>query len=301
MKLPVPLSVRWRSLRAYSLPMTILPVLCAFLYARARGLPVQWTLFPLILLSGTLLHAGTNLLNDYYDHTLGFDTDEAVGSSGVIQANLVPPAYMLFHGRLYIALGALFGIPLVLLRGLPMLLIGIIGICGAFFYSHPRGYKYKGIGEPAVFLLMGPLLFTAATYTAAAACPPDALLPACAFGCLVTAVLLVNNIRDEQMDRRAGFVTLPMRLGPAGARSLFILLIAAAMLIPPLLVLCGVLTLTALLPLLSLPLAARLIHRVQSAADPACGLKTAPQQTAMLCLAYASLFAAGLLFPSGIT
>src|SRR6056297_1727301 len=117
--MPNKLSIWWRSLRAYSLPMTLLPILCAFLYARATGSAVEWSLFPLMLFSGTLLHAGTNLLNDYYDYTLGFDTEEASGSSGVIQEKLIPAKTMLFRGRLYILSGSLLAIPLVLVRGWP--------------------------------------------------------------------------------------------------------------------------------------------------------------------------------------
>lgn len=295
MNQPVPLSTWWRSLRAYSLPMTMLPILCAFLYARATGYAVHWPLFPLILLSGTLMHAGTNLLNDHYDYTLGFDTDEAVGSSGVLQEKLVPENYMLFYGRLYLALGCLFWLPLVRLRGLPMLFIGIIAACGAYFYSHPRGYKYKGIGEPAVFMLMGPLLFTASIYTATGACPPYSFIPACALGCLVTAVLLVNNIRDEQMDRKAGFITLPMKLGPAASRKLYLLLIALAIMTPLMLFLSGHLEWPVLLPLLCLPMALRLGNKVFTAKQPSTKLKTGPQQTAQFYITYGTLLAAGLL------
>ena len=294
--MPNKLSIWWRSLRAYSLPMTLLPILCAFLYARATGSAVEWPLFPLMLFSGTLLHAGTNLLNDYYDYTLGFDTEEASGSSGVIQEKLIPAGTVLFYGRLYLALGCLFALPLVLVRGPMLLVFGTLGACGAFFYSHRQGYKYKGLGEPAVFLLMGPLLFLSAFFTAAGTLSVDALLPASAFGCLVTAVLLTNNIRDEQMDRRAGFTTLPMRIGPDAGRNLVSVLIIVSLIIPPLLVIAGRLSWPALLPLLSAPPALKQIKQVQTAAHPAEDLKTAPQQTAMLCMMYGLLFAAGIFF-----
>lgn len=287
-------SIWWRSLRAYSLPMTMLPILCAFLYARAMGYTVLWSLFPVMLLCGVLLHAGTNLLNDHYDYTLGFDTDEASGASGLLQEKLVPENYMLFYGRLYLVLGCLFGLPLIRLRGLPMLLLGILAICGAYFYSHPKGYKYKGIGEPAVFLLMGPLLFTASIYAACGTCPQYSFIPACAFGCLVTAVLLINNMRDEQMDRNAGFITMPMRLGPSGSRNLYSLLLAGAEIIPLLLLFTGLLQWPVLLPLLSLPPAIRLGRMVQTARLPSMDLKTGPQQTAQVYMIYGSLMAVGL-------
>ena len=290
------LSIWWRSLRAYSLPMTILPVLCAFLYARVLGDDVRWALFPLMLLSGVLLHAGTNLLNDYYDYTLGFDTDEASGSSGVIQEQLIPAKTLLFRGRLYILFGSLVAIPMVLVRGWPLLLIGMVSLYGAYFYSHPKGYKYKGLGEPAVFLLMGPLLFAAGVHTACGTLPASLLAPACAFGCLVTAVLLVNNIRDEEMDRKAGFVTLPMRIGPSASRQLYLLLLFAALAIPLLLFVTNQLSGWILLPWLSLPLAIRLIHRVFTAKQPALDLKNGPPQTAGFYMAYGVLMAISLTF-----
>ncbi len=294
MKMPNQLSIWWRSLRAYSLPMTFLPILCAFLYARALGETVSWTLLPPVLLCGTLLHAGTNLLNDHYDYTLGFDTEDASGSSGLLLQKLVPENYMLVHGRLYLALGCLAGLPLVWLRGLPVLFMGIAAAAGAWFYSHPHGYKYKGAGEPAVFLLMGPLLFAAALYSACGTLPASFLAPAVAFGCLVTAVLLANNIRDEEMDRKAGFITLPMRIGLSASRRLYLLLLAGSMGIVPLLAFGKHLGLPALLPLLSLPAAARLGRLVLKARQPAIDMKTGPQQTAALYLAYGSLMAAGL-------
>ncbi len=294
MSTPNKLSVWWRSLRAYSLPMTLLPILCAFLYAQALGEEVRWPVFPLMLLCGILLHAGTNVMNDHYDYVLGFDTEEASGSSGLLLQKLVPENYMLMHGRIYLAAGCAAGALLIRLCGWPLLPMGAAAACGAFFYSHPNGYKYKGVGEPAVFLLMGPLLFAAAFYTACGTLSAVLLLPACGLGCLVTAVLLANNIRDEEMDRSAGFVTLPMRMPPAASRRLYLLLVAGAMLTPPLLFFSRRLGWTVLLPLLSLPMAVRLIRRVQTARRPAADLKTGPQQTAALYMLYAGLFAIGL-------
>jgi 1,4-dihydroxy-2-naphthoate octaprenyltransferase len=294
MSAPNKLSVWWRSLRAYSLPLTLLPILCAFLYARALGEEVRWPVFPLMLLCGVLLHAGTNVLNDHYDYVLGFDTEEASGSSGLLLQKLVPENYMLAHGRFYLAAGCAAGALLIRLCGWPLLPMGAAAACGAFFYSHPHGYKYKGAGEPAVFLLMGPLLFAAAFYTACGKIYLSMFLPACGFGCLVTAVLLANNIRDEEMDRSAGFVTLPMRMPPAASRRLYLLLVAGAMLTAPLLFFSRQIGWPGLLPLLSLPMAVQLIRRVRTARQPAVDLKTGPQQTAALYMAYGVLLAAGL-------
>lgn len=292
-----PLTIWWRSLRAYSFSATVIPVTVAFLFARAQGLPVSWLLFPLMLLCALMLHAGVNLLNDYYDFTLGFDTSEASGSSGLLTEGVVRPTYMLKWGRLYIFSGTATGLLLTALRGWPLLIAGLAGVTGAWFYSHRRGYKYKGLGEPFVFILMGPLLFEGAFYTATGTLTAGTVWPALACGCLVTAILLVNNLRDLRMDQQAGFTTLPMRLGEARTKQLYAALIAAAYAALIAAVAAGTVHVGALLPLLSLPLGWKQVRRVASAIKLNIELADAPPQTAVLYLIFGLLLAAGLALP----
>jgi 1,4-dihydroxy-2-naphthoate octaprenyltransferase len=290
------LKIWWRALRAYSFSATIIPVVCAFLFVRATGAAVDWRLFPLMLFCALLLHAGVNLLNDYYDFTLGFDTPEARGSSGLLTGKKVAPVYMLVWGRFYVFGGVFTGLILAALRGWPLLAAGIAGAAGAWFYSNRIGYKYKGLGEPFVFLLMGPLLFFSAAFTACGTLPAYTIWPAVACGCLVTAIMLINNLRDVEMDRRAGFVTLPMRTGAPAGRLLFALLFAVAYLIPAVLFAAGTFRMPVLLPVLSLPAAARLVRRVLRADHPAEDLANGPQSTAGIYLLYGLLLGVGLFF-----
>lgn len=274
-----------RALRAYSFSATAIPVTVGFLFARAQNLPVTWPLFPLMLLCALLLHAGVNLLNDYYDFTLGFDTDEASGSSGLLTKGVVRPSYMLHWGRFYIFSGVATGLLPAALRGWPLLVAGAAGAAGAWFYSHRNGYKYKGLGEPFVFILMGPLLFSSAFYAAAGRLTAEMIWPALACGCLVTDILLANNLRDLQMDSAAGFTTLPMRLGAAQTKTLYVVLIAVAF--------AATVAARVFLPLLSIPLAWRQGRAVIRAKVLKTDLADAPQQTAVLYLIFGILLAAG--------
>jgi 1,4-dihydroxy-2-naphthoate polyprenyltransferase len=276
-----------RALRAYSFTATVIPVVCAFLSARAQGLPVTWPLLPLMLFCALLLHAGVNLLNDYYDFVLGFDTAEARGSSGLLTEGVVKPDYMLRWSRFYLCTGAAAGLLLAALCGWPLLLMGVAGLAGAWFYSHRSGYKYKGLGEPFVFILMGPVLFYGAFYAAAGTVTAEAFWPALSCGCLVTAILLVNNLRDIQMDSAAGFKTLPMRLGAARAKKLYAALLFTAF--------AATSAAGVFLPLLSLPVAWRRVRAVLSAGRLDTKLAAAPQQTAALYLIFGVLLAAGLV------
>lgn len=247
-----------------------------------------------MLFCALLLHAGVNLLNDYYDFTLGFDTTEASGSSGLLTKGVVRPSYMLNRGRFYIFAGATAGLLLAAVRGWPLLVMGAAGIGGAWFYSHRKGYKYKGLGEPFVFVLMGPLLFDGAFYVATGTVTAGAAWPALACGCLVTAILLVNNLRDLHMDQQAGFTTLPMRLGPARTKKLYAALIAAAYAAA---LAAGTVHAGAMLPLLSLPLGWKQVRRVLVSAELSLDLADAPPQTAGLYLLFGLLLAAGLALP----
>jgi 1,4-dihydroxy-2-naphthoate polyprenyltransferase len=289
----VKLGIWWRALRAYSFTATLIPVLCGFLFAEAAGWVVGWSLLPLMLYAALLLHAGTNLLNDYYDFILGFDKPgEAHGSSGLLTAGLVKPDYMFKRGRIYIIAGASAGLLLVLVRGWPLLLPAALGVAGAWFYSHRAGYKYKGLGEPFVFLLMGPVLFFASVYTACGTLPARTVWPAAACGCWVTAILLINNLRDLNMDRSAGLITLPMRLGGRHTKELYTALIVFAFLAPAVLFAAGFRS-TVLLPVLALPSAIRHLRRVWRS-EAGTDLIAGPKQTALLYLLYGLLLAIGL-------
>ncbi len=133
-----------------------------------RAGAISWAGSGVLLAAALLLHAGVNVLNDYYDFTLGYDTPAAAGDSGLLTGGVVRPAYMRRWGHAYLAAGALLGVLLGVWRHPGLLALGGAGLAGAFFYSHRRGYKYRGVGEPCVFVLMGPLLFAAAWLAAAA-------------------------------------------------------------------------------------------------------------------------------------
>jgi 1,4-dihydroxy-2-naphthoate octaprenyltransferase len=149
-----------------------------------------------------------------------------------------------------------------------------------------------------VFFLMGPLLFGGAFYAAAGTATAAAVWPALACGCMVSAILLVNNLRDLQIDSTAGFTTLPMRIGLLPGKRLYALLFIIAFIIPPILFSSGMFKSSVLLPMLSLPAAARQVRAVLRANNLSVELADAPQKTAKLYLFFGLLLAIGL-FISG--
>lgn len=282
----------WRSLRAYSFPATIIPIVCAALIVRWRQPEaLAWAGFALMLLAGLLLHAGVNVLNDYHDFQRGLDTVATQGGSGVLTKGLIKPATLRRWGIGYLAAGSLAGLSLAWLISWWLLLPSFLGLLGSYFYSHAHGYKYIGLGEPLVFLLMGPLLFCSAIVAAGGVFNGQALLLSLPFAFLVTAIMLVNNIRDSADDHAAGVPTLPVRLGDRAAKAIYALLLLAAPIATVIYSLCGLLPPKTLLASLTLLPAILLARRVALAASPYTSLSHSPQQTALLYLLYGGALA----------
>ena len=189
---------KWiQAIRVFSLTASIIPVLVGAALAFALPVDADWRLFPLIFVAGVLYHAATNLINDYYDFRNCVDTADSRGGSRVIVDNILTPRQVLIAGRLMFAVGAALGLILVVIRGLPMLIIGVVGFLGGLFYTaKPVGYKYLALGDFGVFIFMGPMMVIGAFYALTGTYNNTILLVSLPVGFLVAAILSAKNLRD---------------------------------------------------------------------------------------------------------
>lgn len=218
-----------QAVRAFAFPASVVPVTAGAALALHYEGDVRWALFPLALLGGVLMHAGTNLVSEYYDLRAGVDRPETYGSSRVLVEGLLPPRNVLIAGLVAFAAAGAIGGVLVWLRGLPILWLGLVGLAGGFFYTgRPIGYKYRALGDPLVFVLMGPLMVIGSYYVVTGAFGWTAVIVSLPIGCLVTAILCGNNLRDIRHDRQAKIRTLEGLLGLRGAKALYCGLVVGA-------------------------------------------------------------------------
>jgi 1,4-dihydroxy-2-naphthoate polyprenyltransferase len=243
-----------QAVRVFSFPATLIPLFVGAAMSAEQPGPVAWRLFPAALLSALLLHAATNVIGEYFDFKKGVDRSDTLGSSRVLVDRLLTPKEALHEGYLLFAAAFLTGLVLVANRGLPMLIFGAAGILGGYFYSAPPiGYKYRGLGDPGVFLLMGPLM-VAGTYVAlTGSCNLKVIMASVPVGCLASAILCANNLRDIKSDRAADSVTLEGSLGFARAKWVYIILTGSAYVSVAWMALAGWLPALSLLVFLSLP------------------------------------------------
>jgi len=245
--------------------------------------PLLWGRYLLTLLAMVLMQAGANVLNDYFDYKNEVDTSHVPGSFGTggraIAQSMLSSTQVLYIGLLLYALAMPIGAYLTVNVGIPVLILGLIGFLIGFFYTGgPIGLKYFALGEPAVFLVWGPLMVSGAYYVQRASFSVQALLLSLPVGILVALILFANNIRDVDTDVHAGR-TIATILKRERAVKLYRFLIFASYGITLLLIAAGQLSLWGLLTLLSLPLALKLMKQMRVAVPPDADARTAQLNT----------------------
>jgi 1,4-dihydroxy-2-naphthoate polyprenyltransferase len=278
--------------RLRTLPAAIAPVLVGTSLARTEG-TFRAGAFVAALLGAIFIQVGTNLSNDYSDARRGADTEDRLGPVRVTAGGLVPPRQVLIATYVTFGLAVLCGAYLVYVAGPALLAIGAASIlAGVLYTGGPRPYGYEGLGEVFVFLFFGIVAVTGSYFVQVETLEWEAFALAVPVGLLAASILVVNNVRDIDTDRRAGKLTLAVRLGRRRARTLYslMLLVAYVTLIPVVFPLSP----WVLLPVVTLPLAARLARTVRAHVDGPT-LNAALAQTGMLQLVFCVLLSVGIL------
>jgi 1,4-dihydroxy-2-naphthoate octaprenyltransferase len=184
---------------------------------------------------------------------------------------------------------------LVLVGGWTILALGLLSALGGFLYSAgPRPIAYTAASEVAVFLFMGVLIVVIAYAVQSAALSPGVFLAALPIGGPVAAILLANNIRDMESDRRGGRRTLPIVLGRRSGVFVYRALLLEAYVSVGALILFGIVPPTAGLALLSAALVPRLWHGIAATNVPR-QLDPVVKKTAGLHALFGVLYCVGVL------
>ncbi|MGH2922756.1 MAG: 1,4-dihydroxy-2-naphthoate polyprenyltransferase [Solirubrobacterales bacterium] len=219
-----PLRVWVAASRPRTLPAAVAPVLVGSAAAvyESGGDEFRWGAFAAALIGSIFIQIGTNLVNDYSDAKRGADTVDRLGPVRVTAAGLVAPRSVLVATWIAFAFAVAAGIYLATVAGPIIIAVGVASIlAGVLYTGGPRPYGYAGLGEVFVFLFFGLVAVNGSYYVQLEelAWLPFAL--SVAIGCLATAILVVNNIRDVDTDRRAEKRTLAVRIGRRAARAIY--------------------------------------------------------------------------------
>jgi 1,4-dihydroxy-2-naphthoate octaprenyltransferase len=255
--------------RPRTLPAAVAPVLVGTAAAvQWVGHLPRWGAFVAALVGSVFIQIGTNLANDYSDARRGADTADRLGPVRVTSTGMVAPQRVLRATWIAFAVAVACGIYLAAVAGIVIILIGILSIAAGVLYTGgPRPYGYAGLGEVFVFLFFGLVAVNGSYYVQLEQLDALPLGLSISIGFLATAILVVNNVRDIDTDRRAGKMTLAVRMGRANAVNLYALLMLGAFVVLPIALLAGEASALPLSGLAALPLALKPIRVVTTRSD----------------------------------
>jgi 1,4-dihydroxy-2-naphthoate octaprenyltransferase len=282
------LAARPKTLSAASVPVLVGSA-CAFALEGFRWGPA------LAALAGALLlQIGANFANDVYDYEKGADTAERLGPTRAVQAGLITPSAMKRGMYVVFALSLLIGAYLTAVAGPIILAIGLVSIVSAIAYTGgPYPLGYNGLGDLFVFVFFGLVAVCGSVFVQTGDVPWLSVWCSLPVGALATAILVVNNLRDFEQDAKAGKRTLAVRFRPKAVIYEYWLLLALAYAVPLFLATSSAGGRFVLLPLLTLPLARRLMRAV--ATERGRELNARLAGTAKLLLLFGLLFALGIV------
>ena len=277
--------------RPWSFPMTIIVVLASVFYGLWLGASVDPLLAVLAVVGGVLLHMMVNVLNDYFDTVFGVDRPGA----GTVEYRPHPLVHGFMTRGQVLGLGFGAGLAGMLLAvylaaaGRPLVIpLALLGFLLAYAYTGPPfKMKYVGLGEVGVYLAWGVLIPIGAYYVATGVLEPLVLAFAAPLGLLIVAVLMANNIRDIEVDRRAGVRTLSVAIGYDASVGIYKALIIAAYIIPAAMVAARLAPVAVLAVLVTLPKALGLTRMFSGGAPP-----DADPRTANVVLLYGLIYTA---------
>ena len=285
----------WEILRPFAYTASAVPVAAGGALAFVDG-RFDPGLFLLALAGGMLLHSGTNIVNEIYDVRQGVDTITSPRASHAIVKGRISERGAYGLAIAAFAIASILGVALIVARGLPIAALGVLGLAAGYFYTAPPfQYKYRALGVPLVFVLMGPIMTMGGYFAASGTWSINALVLSVPVGCLVAAILHGNEWRDISEDTRAGIVTLSSRIGKEFAHYAYLGLILAAYMTLAVAVALRLVPIGALAAILSLPFLAQVLRSAElGATGQARAIAMIDLQTARLHFAFGTLLVLGV-------
>lgn len=290
------LGAAYEILRPFAYTASAIPVLAGGALAVVDS-RFSWLPFLAALAAGMLLHSGTNVINEIYDVRKGVDKITSPRAShAVLKGRVSERGAYAFALALFVAAIAI-GVYLVALRGPAIIALGLLGLVAGYTYTAPPfQYKYRALGVPVVFVLMGPIMVVGSYFAITATWDAHALALSLPVGLLVAAILHGNEWRDISEDTRAGIVTLSSRIGRDWAHYGYLGMVIGAYVTLGLAVAIRWLPPTAAIAVLSLPFLAQVVRSAElGATGQARAIAMIDLQTARLHFAFGLLLVGGLL------
>jgi len=304
---PGKLKIWLSEVRAPFFTATIVPILLGAMIAWARTGTLHFGYFLLTMLGGLLLHTGTNVANDYFDHRSGTDDVNVefvrpfTGGSRMIQNGLLTPREVISGALAAFALACVVGLYLAYVRGPLIFVLGLLGIFSGFFYTAPPfNLVSRGIGEFFIGLNFGVLMTLGSYFVQTGQLAWEPVVASIPVGLLIVGVLYINEFQDAPADGAVGKDHLVVRLGRKRAALGYLLLMVTTYAVIVLAALLRITSPFTLIALATLPVAVRAIGVARAHYDEYLKLVPANAATVFLHLLTGLLLSAGYLLDKAV-
>ena len=251
------------AMRAPFFTASIVPLLLGMAVAYYETASIDLVLGFLTLIAGVSIQAGTNLINDYFDQkadSINENFSQFTGGSRMIQNEIIAPRSILTASVLSFIVGIVFTLLILIqTQGILLIMFMVFAILlGIFYTAFPISLSYRGLGELAVFVGFGPLGVYSAYYIQLGSINSPLLLPVSVpIALLISMVLFMNEFQDCEADEKAGKRTLVVSFGKKRSVRIYMIGMILSYLSLLLGILFSIFPITALLPLLTIPLLAK--------------------------------------------
>ncbi len=279
--------------RPKTLAAAISPVLLGSSLAYYDGFFNIITFF-FIIISSCLIQIGTNYSNDLFDYLRGTDDSNRLGPDRAMQTGMLSKNEIQKAIIIIFALAIVFGFYLALLGGWIIVAIGLLSIFfGVIYTGGPYPLAYNGLGDIFVFVFFGLVAVPGTYYLHTGMFTFEAVILGSALGCLSTCILIINNLRDIDNDKKHKKNTLAVYIGRKFTKIEYLLLITTAYLIPIYISYAFGNKSSIYIVYFTLPIAIRLLIDVFHKTDLA--LNITLEGTAKLLFLYTLLFSFGII------
>lgn len=304
---PSKLKIWLGEVRAPFFTATVVPVLLGACIAWARAGAFHLGYFVLAMVGALLLHTGTNVANDYFDHRSGTDDLNVefvrpfTGGSRMIQDGLLTPREVLSGALAAFALACVIGLYLAYVRGPLILVLGVFGIFSGFFYTAPPfNLVSRGIGEFFIGLNFGVLMTLGSYFVQTGYLAWEPVVASIPVGLLIAGVLYINEFQDAPADGAVGKDHLVVRLGRKRAALGYAILMGGTYAVIVLAALLRITSPFTLIALATLPVAVRAVSVARAHYDEYLKLVPANAGTVFVHLLTGLLLSAGYLLDKAI-
>ena len=189
--------------RPKTLIASIAPIICSIIILPDIAIINMWILF-FVFLSALCIQIGTNFINDLHDYLKGTDNENRLGPERMVSSGMITINQMQKGIKFVFFIAFLAGVPLVYYGGWPILFIGVSGLCLAYLYTAgPIPIAYTASGEVFVLLYFGILAVSGSYYLQTGVFDLLSILLGISIGSLNVVLLLINNIRDYDNDKKS--------------------------------------------------------------------------------------------------